>query len=431
MRSTALVLASLFGWLFSMPAARYTLVDLGPVRENYTDDLTYWSITDRGWVLGLHQKPTGTAAEPPPKGGGGTVWVDTDRNGFVDPDFTIPGTIFNSTVRELFPVGVGPAEPAARVMDMNESGEVVGMVYSGATETRMARWRPSDGVWPTQSSDVQNGNPAISGLVINDAGLVLSLFTHELWAPDGSITDLRTAFAADANPEQVTFVQAADLNDQGLLLVNAERTLSATQREIRFHLWRPGTPPFDTGVIAVGIGRLNNQEQAALMTLREVEVVPGFRIKVPGVVLWRPDGPLVNLNLSLSGFDLNDHGQLVGWQTVTVGNQTRMVPKVWDQMEGLRDLEPLVDRLGSAHLTNAVAINNSGEIVAIGSQNGTPHAFLLRPQLGLRRWWAGAGSGQEIETSWTVRLEGNKNERATASFQIDFGSSDWGRVSTC
>lgn len=76
--------------------------------------------------------------------------------------------------------------------------------------------------------------------------------------------------------------------------------------------------------------------------------------------------------LRSGAYDINDHDEVVGYSETSNGNHAF----VWDDVEGMRDLNSLIDTTGWV-LVSATAINNAGDIVGTGLLNGQPHGFLL------------------------------------------------------
>ena len=81
--------------------------------------------------------------------------------------------------------------------------------------------------------------------------------------------------------------------------------------------------------------------------------------------------------------DINDNGQVVGSSTVLLedGSCCLMRGFIWDSENNMRSLTDLVNYQGDLIITNAIAINNKGQILAAGIEgseaSGKP--FLLTP----------------------------------------------------
>jgi probable HAF family extracellular repeat protein len=87
-------------------------------------------------------------------------------------------------------------------------------------------------------------------------------------------------------------------------------------------------------------------------------------------VLW-DNGIPIDLGLGIAQ-DINDAGQAVG------GGYGYAF--IWDRVNGMRNLNDLIDPLSGWYTDNALAINGKGEIAAQGSKGIVyPHALLLTP----------------------------------------------------
>lgn len=71
----------------------------------------------------------------------------------------------------------------------------------------------------------------------------------------------------------------------------------------------------------------------------------------------------------------NDGGQVVGHSLTDTGSHAF----IWDELAGMSDLNDLIDPSSGWTLTGALAINNSGQIVANGDNGTLERAFLLTP----------------------------------------------------
>lgn len=76
---------------------------------------------------------------------------------------------------------------------------------------------------------------------------------------------------------------------------------------------------------------------------------------------------------------INNHGEIVGWSSTTTNAEPT---DAFLYLDGVMvDLNSLIPPGSGIYLTNAVAINNNGQIVANGFLDGTNGAFLLTPSL--------------------------------------------------
>jgi probable HAF family extracellular repeat protein len=107
----------------------------------------------------------------------------------------------------------------------------------------------------------------------------------------------------------------------------------------------------------------------------------------------KPLGSLDNQPTSNSQANsINDHGEIVGWSDLHPAAGQASVPRAFVYRRGqmtnlMSDLDPADPAAQTAVLTNAVAINCDGWVVANGfdSVTGAEHAYLLKPQEQPRR----------------------------------------------
>jgi probable HAF family extracellular repeat protein len=107
----------------------------------------------------------------------------------------------------------------------------------------------------------------------------------------------------------------------------------------------------------------------------------------------KPLGSLDNQPTSNSQANsINDHGEIVGWSDLHLAAGQASVPRAFVYRRGrmanlMSDLDTADPAAQTAVLTNAVAINCDGWIVANGfdSVTGADHAYLLKPQEQPRR----------------------------------------------
>jgi uncharacterized membrane protein len=100
---------------------------------------------------------------------------------------------------------------------------------------------------------------------------------------------------------------------------------------------------------------------------------------VEHAVKWNADGSIVTLGTpdgftGSNAFDINNDGIIVGQATAAV-NQVALIyaDGAWV------DLNLRIPNGGDWHLETAVAINNHGAIVGMGTFDGAPRAFVLNP----------------------------------------------------
>jgi uncharacterized membrane protein len=204
-----------------------------------------------------------------------------------------------------------------------------------------------------------------------------------LWTNGGGLVDL----GALALGESVQS-EAKAINDSGLIT----GTYSDGGRFRAFKATSSGAlttiTPGSTGQMSIGYAINNSGDVAGIgapylapNVLSNVSVAfyAGYALPdLPG----RPPSLSADYSAALG---INADGDVVGWSYDSAGSRA----VVWGYMFGLQDLNNRIhscDPLrNSVILTEARAINNKGDIAAVGAINGQTHAFLLR------RSWLGCG----------------------------------------
>lgn len=98
---------------------------------------------------------------------------------------------------------------------------------------------------------------------------------------------------------------------------------------------------------------------------------------------WDASGSIQDLGALPGGYSeaygINVSGQVVGY-SVTDNGPNSGAAIVWDEVNGVRNLNDLVDLASGWNINTATAINNSGQIVGYGSlDGGDRQAVLLTP----------------------------------------------------
>jgi probable HAF family extracellular repeat protein len=119
---------------------------------------------------------------------------------------------------------------------------------------------------------------------------------------------------------------------------------------------------------------------------------------------------------------INDCGQVVGhgWNPgIGVSDETRYRAFLWDENNGLRDLNDLIPQGTGWYLAQARSINNSGQITGYGLLNGVERAFVMIPPL--------AQPGQV--TVQLIDSNGNGIQNAEVYYAdgqwVYLGATDW------
>jgi uncharacterized membrane protein len=138
-----------------------------------------------------------------------------------------------------------------------------------------------------------------------------------------------------------------------------------------------GTLPGDWGSTANGLNDLGYVVGAS---------TPAFAVRP---VVWNNDAAHTPYALApLSGDNcgaaqaINNLGQIIGYSYYCTPGTWQATPQRWVIWRdgGVFELQSLIDPASGWAITSASAINNSGQIVAIGSRNGVAGVILLTPQ---------------------------------------------------
>jgi probable HAF family extracellular repeat protein len=102
----------------------------------------------------------------------------------------------------------------------------------------------------------------------------------------------------------------------------------------------------------------------------------------PHAVLWAKAGIVQDLGVLPGGtwssaFAINASATVVGNGNCTSSGAHAFV---WTARSGIQDLNALIPANSGWVLQSALAINDAGEIVGVGTVNGNQHGFLLKPQ---------------------------------------------------
>lgn len=348
-----------------------------------------YNVTDLGTFSPVAINATGTVAGN--MGMSAAIWTPTASNGGVGTTLSL-GTLSGQT--------------SSAAHGINDSGTVVGTA-SGTTNDQAFTWSISAGMTPVA---VPSDSPNSYGYAINNSGLVA-----------GTAGDIRLNYSGNNTLLHAFSSGAAGVQDLG--------TLTPPSGD-------EGVPPTST---AWG---LNDAGEAVGTTTYLVYTSNGYGGDVPvnRACYWTPDGTVVSLNLppdpsSAHGYSnasvINNAGQIIGSYTVSgSGVPASTTSFVWapgtgpqylsspvSQYSGATaindngvmvgganlggsqfdplfhaliyqgtvgaDLNTMIDPTSGWTLNTTIGINNSGEIIGMGTRviNGltVKHGFLLTP----------------------------------------------------
>ena len=306
-------------------AATYAVVDFGSLSEG--GSVVVRGLNDAGQVVGSGRFPNGSRAflltrgALVPLGVGNTsdysiaygINVSGVVVGTLNRPSGIRGFLWASTtgIRELSPL---PGDTSSAAFAINASGEAVGF-SAGAAGTRAVRWPAVTG---TPIILAAAGAPSESqALAINNAGVAVGVASNRAvsWA-GATVTELGPLRPGDPS-------EALSVNSTGRAVGSSGQP--AARRAV---LWDRGGPPRDLGVL-------------------------------PGGTASR-------------ALAVNDANQIVGTSSSVLGNRA----VIWSgTMSTPQDLNDMISGANGVVITQAVAINNTGAIVALGHDaTGADHA---------------------------------------------------------
>lgn len=329
MRTVAVLLAaSAATTALAAAAPRYTVTDLGDLggsmagtRQSFGSD-----INDLGWVTGIADTDAGRRA---------FVW--TPQGGMQD----------------VGSLGGGGLESIGT--HINNRGQVAGWSKTGAGYgTHAYVWSAGDGM-----QDLGEG----AAWALNNQGAVVT---------GGQL--LRPGEAAQALPSGFL---AYTLNDKeqmaGIVKVGTGTHVAILD----------GGELKDLGALP------SSREWAYAHALNEHGDVAGVSILSPGVehaVVWRNGGAATDLGDFAGGLDssralgINDAGFVVGYGTTDGPGLGWVRAAIWNPEGVMTNLNDLIPSASGWALAEATAINEHGQIVGWGTNSlGQAHAFLLTP----------------------------------------------------
>lgn len=257
--------------------------------------------------------------------------------------------------------------PGTSISGINDAGQVAMTLPMGAGVQQAFLGLAEGGMLGLWFS----GASSTYASAINSAGQVVGYSAGDYyrairWNPDGTATDLGSLGG--------TFSVALGINDDGHVV--GDSTLPSGWQ--RAFLWSPGTGMQDLqtipGALMSSAQRINDSGMVVGTLLTESCSQSAF--------YYTPAEGMVDIGvLGEFGFlqpnALNDAGQFVG--NGYRGDTNQNYAFYFSRATGHLDLnEHLTAPLGFA-ITSAVDINNRGQIIAIGYQNGKTRSVLLTP----------------------------------------------------
>jgi uncharacterized membrane protein len=205
-----------------------------------------------------------------------------------------------------------PGDTASEAFAVTLSGDAVGLSAGAAAGTRAVRWSQTGAISALEGLPGASESRAVA---INQAGTAVGVSADRAVAWSGDTVTALGELRGDDRSE------ALSINASGHIVGSSGHL--ATRRAVR---WVPGFTPQDLGVLSGGV--------------------------------------------SSRALSINDRGEIVGTSDSVLGNRAVL----WTATTGPRDLNDLVTGLTGVILTSAVAINNRGDIAALGrDDNGHGH----------------------------------------------------------
>lgn len=350
----------------------YDITDLGDLPGGRNFSRAY-DINDAGQVVGVS--------------GGKGCGIGSLVPSFAGKFFWDPGRAF------LWEHGSGMVDLGAlpgwgncsEAFAINRSGAIVGAsTTSGGTHA--VSWRTGTAV--TDLGDLAGGLDRSAALDINDAGQVVGFGVDELgdhavaWRRDGE------AFKIRLLPRRGPTSEAFGINNAGVIV-----GLSKLHENTRNETYPVSATVWESGVSTSNLEtRIGHHAYSEARKIDDAGDIVGTMhdSSAGGTVafLWRPRDGLINLgHLRRREFfsvphaeanDVNSIGQVVGASTSQGYPDTAAF--IWDEANGMRDLNKMIDRGLGWTLVDATAINDEGQIVGYGERNGLERAFLLTPR---------------------------------------------------
>jgi probable HAF family extracellular repeat protein len=350
--TAALAMACLAG---TAQAAGYTLTWLGDLPGGANSSHAH-GINDAGQVVGESEAASGTRAY---------IW---DAAGGMRDLGDLPG-----------------GQDLSLASGINNAGQVVGSSYV-ATGSHAFLWDAVGGM--QDLGDLPGGIDESLAIGINNAGQVVGAgqVLGGGWQETGG-----SAFLWDATdgmrdlgdlPGGYDASRAYGINDTGQVVGKIDRNSGH-----HAFLWDTTNGIQDLGSLPGGVSDLS-----VAVAINDVGQVVGESSATGGrhPFLWDTENGMRDLGVLPGGAlpggkdlsyanGINDAGQVVGTSRVSADYSVPLHAFLWDVVNGLQDLNDLVDPGLGAVLSSASDINASGQIVGTGLVGGGFQAFLLTP----------------------------------------------------
>ena len=225
-------------------------------------------------------------------------------------------------------------ENGSAATDLNNRGDVVGLSQTDSFAIHAFFWNLDNGM--VDLGTLEGADESVAH-AINDLGQVVGESERAfLWTEGGGMIDLGSLDGVSS--------EATDINNLGQVVGISPRSLPLAS--VNPFFWSEATgmveigPPFSLSdfFVAEPLAVINDLGQVA------------FSGQNTDAFLWSQDGGLVPIGTSISVWDINDHGQVVGRHLAR--------PFLWSEAEGMRDLGT-----GEVESGTARAINEKGQVV--------------------------------------------------------------------
>ena len=272
----------------------------------------------------------------------------------------------------ISPLGFLAGGDDSEAYGVNSSGVVVGQsdgpatpysgfVYDGGSMTDLPE--PSGQSW-SLASDIND-----SGVIAGKSGSV-----GVRWSKSGSVWSVAATLTVSGRNEAA----GAGINAAGDCVGDSYHP-GAGYRAIH---WAPGST---SGTVLPYAGGSGSWELAFDIN-NDADTVVGYSISggIDRAAVWTHDGAnwsgslLGNLGGAMSqARAVNNSGVIVGYSEIAAGGEHAFI---YDSVNGLVDLNTLINPGSGWVLTRAYGINESGHIAGYGTIGGYTHAFLLVPE---------------------------------------------------